>query len=118
VVYALALSIRLNVRVRIRVCDPPVLFLTTLPATPPTHLPTHPSIPPTHHLTRHYLPPIPTGLWACDKPQYINTNATAMKNVSFVVGMVKGGSTQWGIKAGDAQRGPLVKTYEVRPLYI
>jgi hypothetical protein len=41
-----------------------------------------------------------------------------MKNVSFVVGMVKGGSTQWGIKAGDAQRGPLVKTYEVRPLYI
>jgi hypothetical protein len=30
----------------------------------------------------------------------------------FVVGMVKGGTDGWAIKAGDAALGPLVTTYE------
>jgi hypothetical protein len=51
------------------------------------------------------------GLWACGEPNAQNPNVTALTS-EFVVGMVKGGSTGWGIKAGDAAVGPLATTYE------
>jgi hypothetical protein len=68
-----------------------------------------------HHAI--YNPPRPalharSGLWACGTPNSVNPNTTAQRS-DFVVGMVKGDSTdRWGVKAGDAQTGPLVKTYE------
>jgi hypothetical protein len=51
------------------------------------------------------------GLWACNASSAVNPLATPQTS-DFVVGMVKGGSTQWGVKAGDAAKGPLVKTWE------
>ena len=61
---------------------------------------------------RPALLPARSGLWACGTPDSVNPNATAQRS-DFVVGMVKGDSAdRWGVKAGDAQTGPLVKTYE------
>ena len=50
------------------------------------------------------------GLWACAEAGVVNANATAQTS-DFVIGMVKGGSSSWAIKAGDAARGPLVTTF-------
>jgi hypothetical protein len=51
------------------------------------------------------------GLWACATPGVANPRSTPM-HADFVTGMVRGGSTSWGIKAGDAAGGPLVTQYE------
>jgi hypothetical protein len=51
------------------------------------------------------------GLWACNASSAVNPLSTPQTS-EFVVGMVKGGAAQWGIKAGDAAKGPLVKTWE------
>jgi len=51
------------------------------------------------------------GLWACNASRAVNPLA-APQTSEFVLGMVKGGVAQWGIKAGDAAKGPLVKTWE------
>ena len=49
--------------------------------------------------------------WACGDPATQNPNVTAMTS-DFVVGMVKGGTDVWAVKAGDAALGPLVTAYE------
>ncbi len=51
------------------------------------------------------------GLWACNESSTVNPLVVPQTS-DFVVGMVKGGPTQWGVKAGDAAKGPLAKTWE------
>ena len=51
------------------------------------------------------------GLWACGTPRATNA-ATVPMRAPFVTAMVKGGADGFGLKAGDATRGPLVKPYE------
>jgi len=51
------------------------------------------------------------GLWACGTPRATNA-ATVPMRAPFVTAMVKGGADGFGLKAGDATRGPLVKQYE------
>ncbi len=51
------------------------------------------------------------GLWACEKPKAINPSTPSMKG-EYVIGLVKGKPGLWGVKAGNATDGPLVKTFE------
>ena len=57
------------------------------------------------------LQDLENGLWACGTPHSVNPNVPPM-TAEFVTAMVKGGSNGFGLKAGDATSGPLVKTYE------
>ena len=58
-----------------------------------------------------FLADLENGLWGCNETNAVNPLVLPM-NSEYAVGMVKGGDTQWGLKAGDAGRGPLVKTWE------
>ena len=51
------------------------------------------------------------GLWGCNATHASNPLVLPMTS-DFVVGMVKGGTDVWGIKAGDATTGPLRKSWE------
>ena len=52
------------------------------------------------------------GLWACENPNSINPAVASMVDTDFVTGLVKGQPGQWGLKAGNATRGGLVKSFE------
>ena len=51
------------------------------------------------------------GLWACGTPNSVNPAVFPVK-FEFAVAMVKGGTNGFALKASDATRGPLIKTYE------
>lgn len=52
------------------------------------------------------------GIWACGSRHTTNPAVLPMRGIPFVTAMLKGGSDGFGLKNGDATRGPLNKTYE------
>jgi hypothetical protein len=58
-----------------------------------------------------YMADLEDGLWACNASRAINPGTVSMDS-EFTVGMVKGGSGVWAIKAGDAQQQTLSTQWE------